>query len=177
MDIGAGANAGCSQRVCSPRHLMDEAGQQRLVIAYETLRLRILRQAEDSIRQRYASPIARGIYRMTKEPSVIGGYSVPAGTLLIIGVDVCNRDTSAFPDAHRFDPTRGRDFEHLTFGRGRHSCLGIPVTRLIAAQALRAFPSGTTSFGLVVEPSALRFHDTMVMNGLAELPIWVECPN
>ncbi|MET7540173.1 cytochrome P450 [Streptomyces sp. NPDC005507] len=127
--------------------------------------------------QRYASPIARGIYRMTKEPSVIGGYAVPAGTLLIIGVDVCNRDTSAFPDAHRFDLTRGRDFEHLTFGRGRHSCLGIPVTRLIAAQALRAFLSGTTSFGLAVEPSALRFHDTMVMNGLAELPIWVECAN
>ncbi|WP_420077514.1 cytochrome P450 [Streptomyces sp. JL3001] len=127
--------------------------------------------------QRYASPIARGIYRMTKEPSVIGEYAVPAGTLLVIGVDVCNRDTSAFPDAHRFDPTRGRDFEHLTFGRGRHSCLGIPVTRLIAAQALRAFLSGTTSFGLTVEPSELRFHETMVMNGLVELPIWVECAN
>ncbi|MFE5050395.1 cytochrome P450 [Streptomyces sp. NPDC056637] len=127
--------------------------------------------------QRYASPIARGIYRMTKEPSVIGGYAVPAGTLLVIGVDVCNRDTSAFPDAHRFDPTRGRDFEHLTFGRGRHSCLGIPVTRLIAAQALRAFLSGTTSFGLTVEPSELRFHETGVMNGLVELPIWVECAN
>jgi cytochrome P450 len=127
--------------------------------------------------QRYASPIARGIYRMTKEPSVVGGYAVPAGTLLVIGVDVCNRDTSAFPDAHRFDPTRGRDFEHLTFGRGRHSCLGIPVTRLIAAQALRAFLSGTTSFGLTVEPSELRFHDTGVMNGLVELPIWVECAN
>ncbi|MFD4715401.1 cytochrome P450 [Streptomyces sp. NPDC058430] len=127
--------------------------------------------------QRYASPIARGIYRMTKEPSVIGGYAVPAGTLLVIGVDVCNRDTSAFPDAHRFDPTRGRDFEHLTFGRGRHSCLGIPVTRLIAAQALRAFLSGTTSFGLTVGPSELRFHETGVMNGLVELPIWVECAN
>ncbi|MEU6543044.1 cytochrome P450 [Streptomyces sp. NPDC046859] len=127
--------------------------------------------------QRYASPIARGIYRMTKKPSVIGRYAVPAGTLLVIGVDVCNRDTSAFPDAHTFDPTRGRDFEHLTFGRGRHSCLGIPVTRLIAAQALRVFLSGTTSFGLTVEPSELRFHETSVMNGLVELPIWVECAN
>ncbi|MGW0419674.1 cytochrome P450 [Streptomyces sp. NPDC003015] len=127
--------------------------------------------------QRYASPIARGIYRMTKESSVIGQYTVPAGTLLVIGVDVCNRDTSAFPDAHRFDPTRGRDVEHLTFGRGRHSCLGIPVTRLIAAEALRAFLSGTTSFGLTVEPSELRFHDTAVMNGLVELPMWVECAN
>ncbi|MFK0181170.1 cytochrome P450 [Streptomyces xanthochromogenes] len=124
--------------------------------------------------QRYASPIARGIYRMTKEPSVIGEYAVPAGTLLIIGVDVCNRDTSVLPDAHRFDPTRGRDFDHLTFGHGRHSCLGIPVTRLIAAQALRTFLSGTKSFGLAVEPSELRFHDTAVMNGLVELPIWVE---
>lgn len=125
--------------------------------------------------QRYASPIGRGIYRMTKKPSVIGKYAVPAGTLLIIGVDACNRDTSALPDAHRFDPTRGQDFEYLTFGRGRHSCLGIPVTRLIAAQALRAILSGTTSFGLTMEPSELRFHDTAVMNGLAELPIWVEC--
>ncbi|WP_331446774.1 cytochrome P450 [Streptomyces xanthochromogenes] len=124
--------------------------------------------------QRYASPIARGIYRMTKEPSVIGGYAVPAGTLLVIGVDVCNRDTSVLADAHRFDPTRGRDFDHLTFGHGRHSCLGIPVTRLIAAQALRTFLSGTTSFGLTVEASELRFHDTAVMNGLVELPIWVE---
>ncbi|MFI5704273.1 cytochrome P450 [Streptomyces xanthochromogenes] len=124
--------------------------------------------------QRYASPIARGIYRMTKEPSVIGEYAVPAGTLLIIGVDVCNRDTSVLPDAHRFDPTRGRDFDHLTFGHGRHSCLGIPVTRLIAAQALRTFLSGTKSFGLTVEPSELLFHETAVMNGLVELPIWVE---
>lgn len=108
---------------------------------------------------------------------MIGAYAVPAGTLLVIGVDVCNRDTSALPDAYTFDPTRGRDFEHLTFGRGRHSCLGIPVTRLIATQALGAFLSGTASFGLTVEPSELRFHDTAVMNGLVDLPIWVERAN
>ncbi|AGS67783.1 cytochrome P450 [Streptomyces collinus] len=150
--------------------LAQDPGTQSLVREDETLLPGLVHEV-----QRYASPIARGIYRMTKRSSVIGKYSVPAGTLLVIGVDVCNRDTSAFPDAHRFDPTRGRDFEHLTFGRGRHSCLGIPVTRLIAMQALRMFLSGTTRFGLTVEPSELRFHETMVMNGLVELPIWVEC--
>lgn len=152
--------------------LAQDPSTQSLVRDDETLLPGLVQEV-----QRYASPIARGIYRMTKESSVIGQYTVPAGTLLVIGVDVCNRDTSAFPDAHRFDPARGRDFEHLTFGRGRHSCLGIPVTRLIAAEALRAFLSGTTSFGLTVEPSELNFHDTSVMNGLVELPIWVECAN
>lgn len=124
--------------------------------------------------QRYASPIARGVFRMTKAPSSIGRYAVPAGTLIVIGVDVCNRDEAAVPEADVFDPARKHEFAQLTFGRGRHSCLGIPVTRLIATSAFRAFLAGTTSFGLTGEVSDLRFHDTGVMNGLMELPVWVK---
>ncbi|ROR91135.1 cytochrome P450 [Nocardioides aurantiacus] len=124
--------------------------------------------------QRFASPIARGVYRMTKQTSTIGPYTVPAGTLLAIGVDRCNRDAAALAAGHEFDVEAHRGFEQLTFGRGRHSCLGIPVTRLVVTQAIRTFVQRTAGVSLTIDPSELRFHDTIVMNGLVGLPIRVE---
>lgn len=152
--------------------LSQDLKTQDLVRADETLLSGLVLEV-----QRYASPVARGIFRVTKAPSAIGRYAVPAGTLIVIGVDVCNRDTAALPDADSFDPAREHEFAHLTFGRGRHSCLGIPVTRLVATSAFRAILAGTTGFGLTGDISELRFHDTGVMNGLMELPIWVERAN
>ncbi len=40
---------------------------------------------------------------------VAGGYSIPAGTLVMSNLDEIMRDPEAFPDPHRFDPERFLD--------------------------------------------------------------------
>ena len=40
-----------------------------------------------------------------------------------------NRDPSLFPDPHRFDIGRGAQRLHMTFGGGRHTCLGLHMAR------------------------------------------------
>jgi hypothetical protein len=67
----------------------------------------------------------------------VGGRTLPAGSHLLCSIAAANRDPSRFPDPDRFDPTRGA-IEHVTFGGGRHVCVGAPLARLEARRGLGA---------------------------------------
>lgn len=63
-------------------------------------------------------------------------------------IPAVNRDPEEFSDPHRFD--LGRDASgHLSFGWGRHRCLGAELSRVIAQEAFDGlfehFPAMVTS--------------------------------
>ncbi|KAK2581866.1 hypothetical protein KPH14_002329 [Odynerus spinipes] len=93
-------------------------------------------------------PIAPFITRYLPEDSVIGGYFVPKGDLLLLSVHSSSRDPRNFPRPDEFDPERWirttngnyRDVIHphasLPFALGVRSCVGRKLAETQIALAL-----------------------------------------
>ncbi|SDK47782.1 cytochrome P450 [Nonomuraea jiangxiensis] len=71
-----------------------------------------------------------GVPRFLTEDIELSGTKCPAGSTMIPNVPAANRDPDKFPDPDRFDPRRENSAQHLTFGAGRHYCLGQPLARV-----------------------------------------------
>lgn len=63
------------------------------------------------------------------------GECAPAGSQLVLLLGSANRDGEAFPDPDRFDLTRDTS-QLVSFGGGRHFCLGASLARFEATIAL-----------------------------------------
>jgi sterol 14-demethylase len=79
------------------------------------------------------------LLRVTKVPFEVGGYRLPAGTLVAASPYVSNRLPEAFADPETFDPTRYLEPRHddldnpwswIPFGAGRHRCVGAPFAMM-----------------------------------------------
>jgi cytochrome P450 len=77
-------------------------------------------------------PPAPGVAREPTEDVTIGGYDVPAGSLVTVNIYALQRDPRFFPDPDRFDPERFRPgwedqiprYAYLPFGGGPRVCIG-----------------------------------------------------
>lgn len=65
-----------------------------------------------------------------------GGQTLQRGDEIALVLGAANRDPAAFPDPHRFDPTR-KPGPHTSFGGGLHFCVGAPLAR---AELITALP-------------------------------------
>ena len=121
-------------------------------------------------------PPVRGIFRLARRDTTVGGVDVPEGSLLQILWGSGNRDDAVFADADEFRADRtgvGRSLERpfLTFGHGIHLCPGAPLARLQLRvgfeELLRAFDSFSLS-----PRNEYRYFKSQVLRGLAGL--WLE---
>ncbi|MBI2993099.1 MAG: cytochrome P450 [Gammaproteobacteria bacterium] len=95
----------------------------------------LIRSAVEEV-LRFESPVQLG-NRLTTCGVEFGGLRIPAGTTLTLGIGAANRDPAAYPDPDRLDISRNpRD--HLAFGGGIHTCVGLNVARLEARIAIPA---------------------------------------
>ena len=83
---------------------------------------------------RFQSP-AQFIGRVALEDLVLHDVRIPvhSGVLLVLGS--ANRDPTHFDRADRLDIRRAPN-THLSFGKGRHACIGGPLVRLVMRAAL-----------------------------------------
>lgn len=77
------------------------------------------------------------VARETTAPAVLSGVEIPAGAMVTPVIGSANRDETHFPDPDRWDLHRGAD-DHLSFGGGRHFCLGYHLAKLEARLAVEA---------------------------------------
>jgi cytochrome P450 len=77
------------------------------------------------------------VARETTAPAVLSGVEIPAGAMVTPVLGSANRDETHFPDPDRWDLHRGAD-DHLSFGGGRHFCLGYHLAKLEARLAVEA---------------------------------------
>ncbi|MCW2801741.1 MAG: cytochrome [Aeromicrobium sp.] len=100
----------------------------------------------------------------------INGQNVPAGSKLLMLLGSANRDEEVFSSPDVFDIHRPKDeiSQSLSFGTGRHFCLGAHLARLEAKVVLEELVRRTTTFEVHAD-RAVRVHSTSV-RGFANLP-------
>ena len=125
---------------------------------------------------RIESPV-KGDFRLARVPAVVGGVDIPAGSTVMVLNGAANRDPRRFdhPDEFRVDRANAR--EHLTFGRGIHSCPGGPLARTEARVSIERFLARTTDIRIserVHGPGAARRYEyvpTYILRGLRRLQL------
>tara|TARA_R110002072_G_scaffold148907_1_gene296549 strand:- start:1046 stop:2290 length:1245 start_codon:yes stop_codon:yes gene_type:complete len=83
---------------------------------------------------RYESPVINS-GRIPNREVQVGGCPIGRGESMSVVLAAANRDPSVYPDPDRFDIER-EDTHHLSFGGGRHLCLGAHLARVEAQEAI-----------------------------------------
>jgi cytochrome P450 len=118
---------------------------------------------------RFAPP-AEFVARFLLSDISLHGQVIPRGAMVLLLVASANRDEEAFDNAEELDIGRDPN-RHLTFGLGKHFCLGAPLSRLEGKIALRALAERFPKMRLAVQPDKVRWRRTIGLRGLAALPI------
>ena len=83
-------------------------------------------------------PAVQTCTRHATGDTTVGGVAVAAGDTVQCMLGGANRDPALFEDPDRFDIRRANADQHVSFGIGRHFCLGAALARLETRVALGA---------------------------------------
>lgn len=110
------------------------------------------------------------LLRVTTTPMTLHGIDLPAGSRVLLLVGSANRDESVFPDADRYDLER--DTTHLlSFGNGRHFCMGASLARMEGRIALGEIVSRVAAYD--VDLSRVRRVHSVNVRGFSSVPVTV----
>jgi len=90
---------------------------------------------EESLRW---EPAVQSCTRFATGDCEIGGVAISAGDTVQCMLGAANRDPARFPDPDRFEVERPNADEHVSFGFGRHLCLGAHLARTEAVTGVKA---------------------------------------
>jgi len=111
------------------------------------------------------------LVRLTLDDVPLHGRVIGAGARVLLLIGSANRDGDVFPDPDRYD--LGRDTSKLlSFGSGRHFCMGAALARLEGRVALKELVQHVADYD-VDESGAVRVHSSNV-RGFATLPTTVK---
>jgi hypothetical protein len=117
---------------------------------------------------RYDSPVVNS-GRVASSDTEIGGVPIAKGESLSVSLAAANRDPRIHPDPDRFDIERA-EIQHLSFGGGRHFCLGAHLARIEAQEALRAILNHFDS--LTLDAAGYTYAATPSFRGFEQL--WID---
>lgn len=90
---------------------------------------------EESLRW---EPAVQTCTRYATRAVTVRGVPIGEGDIVQCMIGAANRDPAHFADPDRFDITRSNSGDHLSFGFGRHYCLGAALARLEARLVIRS---------------------------------------
>jgi cytochrome P450 len=148
----------------------DLIGMGTLALLQHPDQLELLRREPGRIRDaveeclRFDTPV-QIMQRVATRDVVLGDVRVPAGEVFVLLTGAANRDPAV---SDRLDVARSPN-PHLSFGLGRHRCLGATLARNeieIAFSALiRRLPA------LQLAPESPEYRRSLFLRGLASLPV------
>ena len=71
----------------------------------------------------------KATFRLARRDTQIGDVKVPAGKRIIVALAAANRDPRRWENPDQFQLNRPRVREHISFGRGVHTCAGASLAR------------------------------------------------
>jgi cytochrome P450 family 150 subfamily A5 len=113
--------------------------------------------------------------RMNRVPVNVGGVDLPAGTTVMVVQAAANRDPRRFEDPTTFDPARKNARQHISFGRGIHSCPGAPLARAETRVAIERLLDRTSDIRInecihgPANDRRFQYVPTYILRGLTEL--------
>lgn len=118
---------------------------------------------------RHLTPVS-AMWRIVREDTVLGGVPLVAGDVLLLRYASANRDEARFADPDGFDMARPNAREHLAFGAGIHTCLGMALAR---KEMQIAFPIVLDRLpGLRLAPGdSFAFLPSLLLRGVARLDL------
>ena len=116
---------------------------------------------------RYDSPV-QGASRNAPEDIEYEGVTFQKGEQVVLLIGAANRDPEVYTDPDRLDLAR-RAEPHLSFGFGRHSCLGAQLARLEAKIAIGELVRRFPALRLATERVLRNGH--IVLRGVKALPL------
>ena len=146
-------------------HLSASPDQKREVLADGEL---VPVWIEETLRYDTSSQM---LARYVAEDVELHGRTIPAGAKALVLLGSANRDERVFSDPTTYDVHRDRAelAKSLSFGTGRHFCLGANLARLEARVVLAELVRRVGDFEVHADRAA-RVHSTSV-RGLARLPV------
>jgi cytochrome P450 len=122
---------------------------------------------EEILRRR--SPTV-GIFKTTTRDVEIRGVTIPARSLVWLAIASAAHDESRFAEPETLDVCRANAKDHMTFGKGRHFCIGAPLSRVEAKVGLEVLYERIRDIR-VVPGQALNFQPILLTNVLQSLEV------
>lgn len=94
----------------------------------------------------------RGMARTAREDVVLSGQLIRKDDPIALVYTSANRDERVFPQGDEFILNRPNISQHISFGRGTHSCPGAPLARMMMTITLEEALSRSASFSLAGSP-------------------------
>tara|TARA_Y200000002_G_scaffold59746_1_gene45111 strand:+ start:606 stop:1979 length:1374 start_codon:yes stop_codon:yes gene_type:complete len=144
-------------------NLLSENPDQKELVLND--RLLIPNMVHESIR--VANPVTF-MRRTTKVETQIGNQKIGPNEKVSLWYGAANRDPEVFKDPNKYDITRENAKKHLSFGYGRHLCLGKHTANMqlevVYEKIFERFPDMTQSGDIVYTPNNF-------VNAIQELPV------
>jgi cholest-4-en-3-one 26-monooxygenase len=115
---------------------------------------------------RWVTPVIH-FRRTCNKDTVLRGVPIKEGDKVVLYYASANRDEEVFPDGHVFDVARSPN-DHLAFGIGQHSCLGLNLARLEIRVMFEEILSRMPDIELAGPVRRLRSN---FINGFKEIPV------
>jgi cytochrome P450 len=110
------------------------------------------------------------LVRVTSQPVRVQDVDIEAGRRILLLLGSANRDEDVFPDPERYDLER-RTQDLVSFGSGRHFCMGAALARMEARVALTEVRARVKDYD--VDPSGMARVHSINVRGFAALPTTV----
>lgn len=172
--FGAGQDTSAKLIGNAMRYVVDEPGLQDELRSDPAL---VGPMLEEVLRLEGSSKITA---RLARKDTVVGGVPIPAGTKVAIALAVISRDPRRWEEPNKFILNRPRIKEHLSFGRGAHTCAGAPLARTEVRVLFEQFLEHTSHIGLDETRHGphgsrrLDFEPSFIVRGLSELHVKLE---
>jgi len=110
------------------------------------------------------------LVRVTSQPVRVQGVDIGAGRRVLLLLGSANRDEDVFPDAETYDLER-RTQDLVSFGSGRHFCMGAALARMEARVALTELAKLVRGYD--IDPAGMARVHSINVRGFAALPTTV----
>ncbi|MDB5714351.1 MAG: hypothetical protein JWO15_1748 [Sphingomonadales bacterium] len=117
---------------------------------------------------RFLTP-TNNMWRVVAEDTMLGGVALKAGEPMLLRFGAADRDPARFEKPDEFDILRTNARDHLAFGAGIHTCLGMALARMEMIVALPILLSRLNNMRFADGLNSFQYSPSPILRGVTSL--------